>query len=325
MEVASSPHVNFEGYSTRSMMWDVIIALAPAVFVAVWYFGWSAVEQIGLCVLSCMVFEAFFSFLRGRKPTLDDGSAILTGLILGLSLPWSAPWQAPVFGSLIAIGVGKMAYGGLGQNIFNPAMVGRAFIMISFASAMGSGAYVVTQHENSILTRPTPMTMLKDTSDSGIAKFIDSESFLRALRGERNGSLGEASVFALVFGGCFLLMRKTISWRIPISMLATIFVLGALVSPLEHPMEYGLAHLLNGAALLGAFFIATDPVTSPITPRGKIYFGIGVGALTMLFRLFSGYPEGVMFAVLLMNAVVPFLNNMTIPKPFGAENPSGST
>lgn len=299
-------------------MFQVILALMPTILVSIFVFKVHALFQISLCVLTCMVSECFFDLLRWRRPTLEDNSAILTGLILALSLPWSAPWYVPVFGSLIAIGVGKAAYGGLGYNIFNPAMVGRAFVMLSFATVMGGGAYVLNdQNAQSVLTQPTPMTQVK--AESGAVQIpTDPVSVLKlCFAGTHNGSLGEASGLAILLGGIYLIIRRNGGWRATVGMLVTVFVLGALTSISENPLGYGLFYLTNGAVLFGAFFIVTDPVTNPITPAGRWYFGIGVGALTMVFRLFSGYPEGVMFAVLIMNAVSPLLNHVTIPKPFG--------
>ncbi len=310
-------------------MLDVIIALVPALCVAVWVFQWHAVKQVGLCVLACLACEWLFQLMRGRRADLGDLSAILTGIILGLSLPWSAPWQAPVFGGMIAVGVGKIAFGGLGWNIFNPAMVGRAFVMLSFSAALGSSAYVMqtdgTQEENAaevtVLTQATPMVQLKAVAASAgdMSAQLSQKSLLAALTGQRNGSLGEVSVLALLAGGMYLVIRRTASWRIPLGMCAAVFVMGALTSLTHTPWVYGLAYLLNGAVIFGAFFIATDPVTSPVTRAGHWIFGIGVGVLTMVIRLFSNYPEGVMFAVLIMNATVPLLNICTIPQPFGGE------
>ncbi|MDO4630274.1 MAG: RnfABCDGE type electron transport complex subunit D [Planctomycetia bacterium] len=318
LEVTSSPHL-FRGHrSTRRMMFQVILALMPAVAVSLWVFKAFALYQLGLCVLVCMISEWFFALLRGQRATLEDNSAIVTGLILGLSLPWNAPWYVSVFGSLIAIGVGKAAYGGLGSNIFNPAMVGRAFVMLSFATAMGGSAYQVQDmDELAIVTQATPMTILK--SEEGPAQLDgDPVSVLKmCFAGVHNGSLGEASGLAILLGGLYLIIRHNGAWRVTVGMLATVFILGALTSVNENPIYYGLFYLTNGAVLFGAFFIATDPVSNPITPAGRWWFGIGVGVLTMVFRLFSSYPEGVMFAVLIMNAVSPLLNHVTIPKPFG--------
>ncbi|MDO4550963.1 MAG: RnfABCDGE type electron transport complex subunit D [Planctomycetia bacterium] len=327
IQIASSPHLSRPNTSTRLMMLDVILALIPALAVGIWIFGWFAVKQVSLCILVCMLSEWFFNLLRGdKRASLDDLSAIVTGMILGLSLPWSAPWQVPVFASIIAVGLGKAAFGGLGFNIFNPAMVGRAFVMLSFATVMGSNAYefpkeqITHEHETqvTVITQATPLKQIKEVMKSGaqIESQMTSDSLLIALTGQRNGSLGEVSVLAILLGGFYLLFRRTISWRIPLGMCFAVFLIGALVSP-STPFVYGSAYLLNGAVLFGAFFIATDPVTSPVTPRGHWIFGIGVGVLTMIIRLFSGYPEGVMFAVLMMNAVVPLINAWTIPQPFG--------
>lgn len=316
IQVASSPHLSRESCSTRRMMLDVLLALSPAFLFATGLFGWYAVYQVGLCVLTCLVSEYVFTWMRGNRPTLGDFSAVITGMILGLSLPWSAPWYVPVFGSIVAIGLGKVAYGGLGFNIFNPAMVGRAFVMLSFATAMGSGAYLASSDSDypSLVTQPTPMMQLK--SGTGL-ETLDMKVWESMLLGKRNGSLGEVSVLAILLGGIYLVLRRTASWRVVLGMLLTVFVLGMLSSAGSDPVQSGELYLLNGAVLFGAFFIATDPVTNPVTPRGQWIFGIGTGGLTMLIRVFSGYPEGVMFAVLMMNALVPMINNLTIPKAFG--------
>lgn len=328
LEVASSPHLYRVHRSTRRMMFQVVLALLPATAVSIFVFKAYALFLIAVCVLSCMAFEWLFALLRGRRPTLEDNSAIVTGLILALSLPWNAPWYVPLFGSLIAIGVGKAIYGGLGQNIFNPAMVGRAFVMLSFATVMGGNAYQFqgepdkAVHE--IVTQATPMVQLKALAANPDLDYVslpnDSLSVLKmCFAGAHNGSLGEVSGLAILIGGLYLIIRRNGGWRVTVGMLATVFIIGCLISLSNHPVYHGLLYLTNGAVLFGAFFIATDPVTNPITPAGRWYFGIGTGVLTMVFRLFSGYPEGVMFAVLIMNSLSPLLNRITIPKPFGQE------
>lgn len=319
--VTSSPHLSNQSLSTRGLMLDVVIGLLPAVGVSIYVFGWFAVWQIGLCVLSCMAFETVFELMRSRRPKLDDCSAIVTGLILALSLPWSAPWFIGVIGSLIAMGLGKAVFGGLGCNLFNPAMVGRAFVMLSFSSLMAAGAYVGQQDKglNEILTQATPMTLLK--SAEAVNQFpvlMGTDTVI----GQINGSLGETSVIALLLGGVFLCLRKTATWDVPLAALASVFVFAALFNWGSNAAQFGLAHVLNGAIILGAFFIATDPVTNPMTTKGRIIFGIGFGFLTVVLRCFSSYPEGVMFAILLMNAVVPLINRATIPQPFGAVKPA---
>lgn len=302
------------------MMFQVILALVPTMIMSVAVFHAYAVFQLALCVLTCCVSEWVFESFHKKYWTLGDNSAIVTGLILGLSLPWNAPWYVAVVASIVGIGIGKTAYGGLGYNIFNPAMVGRAFAMISFATVMGGAAYQYHGDELSgIVTQATPMTMYKseikvDVETTGVTSL---DLLKKGFVSVHNGSLGEASGIAILLGGIYLICRKNGGWRTTLGMLATVFIMGMLTSPNENALYFGLFYLTNGAVLFGAFFIATDPVTNPITPMGRWYFGIGVGFLTMIFRLFSGYPEGVMFAVLLMNALTPLLNQITIPKPFG--------
>ena len=233
----------------------------------------------------------------------------------------------------MAIGIGKVVFGGLGFNLFNPAMVGRAFVMLSFAAQMGAPAYVISvDSDNSagvpeVLTQATPLTTAKQAgkAEEAEADGTQTEAGVELgplLLGSVNGSVGETSALALLIGGLYLCVRRTASWEIPAGMIAAVVVLAQLcywggLTPIS-----GVAHLLGGAAMLGAFFIATDPVSSPITIKGKLLFGIGCGALTVLIRIFSGYSEGVMFAVLLMNAMVPLINNWTVPVPMGGKVPA---
>jgi len=326
-EVAPSPHVFSGAQTTRRMMIDVILALVPATIAALVVFRWYAVVQVGLSVLSCLATEICCERLRGRRARLDDCSAALTGVILGLSLPWSASWYVPVLGGVVAIGVGKAAFGGLGCNIFNPAMVGRAFVMLSFAQQMGAAAYVATEHRLEILTRATPLSMAKQWTtdvvsgrepDQAIqAQLTTPTDYRRLLLPHTNGSLGEISALGLLLGGIYLCLRRTAAWDIPASV-----ILGALLT--AHALYWagltpfgGIGHILNGALLFCAFFIATDPVTSPLVRRARFVFGAGIGIMVVLIRVLSGYPEGVMFAVLVMNALVPLLNRWTIPRPLG--------
>ncbi len=311
LQVAPGPHLSSAGLTTQRLMVDVLIALVPVMSMALFLFRWFAVLQVGICVVSCLTVEAITSLWRGTRPSLQDTSAIVTGVILGLSLPWSAPWYVGVVASLVAIGFGKAVFGGLGQNIFNPAMVGRAFVMISFASSLGATAYVRSGATLEILTQATPLTAAKELSGNvpGLwALFV----------GNANGSLGETSVLACLVGGLYLCLRRSAVWQTPVSMLASAAVVAAIANLLipESPLTV-LQHLTSGALVFSAFFIATDPVTSPLTDRGQVIFGAGLGALVVIIRLFSNYPEGVVFAVLLMNAVVPLINRVTIPKPLG--------
>ncbi|MFH2063961.1 MAG: RnfABCDGE type electron transport complex subunit D [Pseudomonadota bacterium] len=312
INVAPSPHIVDGSFTTRRMMYDVLIAIAPVICVSVYLFEMYAVRQILICLASCLVAEALFIRIRGKSITLMDGSAAVTGVILALSLPGTAPWYAGVIASVVAIGIGKIIFGGLGMNIFNPAMVGRAFVMISFAGVMGAAAYEHAGDAVNIITQATPLNAFKQ---SGIVSPLTDMFW-----GTTNGSLGETSAIACIIGGLYLCIRRTASWEIPFGVI-TMMVLIAGIKDIAGPFsgQLVLHHLLGGAALFGAFFIATDPVTSPLTRKGKLIFGAGVGALIMILRLFSGYPEGVMFAVLLMNALTPLINRWTIPTPLGEE------
>jgi len=331
VHVAPSPHLSDTGLTTQRMMVDVLIGLAPATAMAVFIFRWYAVVQVGLCVLSCLAFEALFTWVRGRPVRLGDCSAAVTGVILGLSLPWSAPWYVPVIGSLVAIGLGKAVFGGLGYNVFNPAMVGRAFVMLSFAKALGASAYVSSERALTVVTQATPLTVAKKlAADLAAGKavvgdlqlqFAQARELWPLFMGNTNGSLGETSALALLIGGLYLCLRRSASWQIPAGAILSAFALAGAANWIELTQFTALHHLVSGSLLFGAFFIATDPVTSPVTQKGKFLFGVGVGALVVLLRVFSGYPEGVMFAVLLMNAAVPLLNQWTVPRPVGGPVP----
>ncbi len=312
------------------MMSDVLIALAPALGVAVFLFQWHAVVQVGLCVLACLAAETACALLRGRGTPITDYSAGVTGIILGLSLPGTAPWYVAVLASVVAIGLGKVVFGGLGYNLFNPAMVGRAFVMLSFAGQMGASAYVNPDSRLSIVTEATPLTTAKQAakqqapqSATDAATDGPSTASLQSLAlGQVNGSLGETSALALLLGGLYLCIRRTASWRIPAGMILGTGVAAQLAFWAGLTLLGAAGHLMAGAFLFGAFFIATDPVTSPLTNSGKFLFGLGIGLLVVIIRLFSGYPEGLMFAVLVMNAAVPLINRWTIPNPLGGPIPA---
>jgi electron transport complex protein RnfD len=302
------------------MMMDVLIAMAPALAVSLWIFRWYAVLQVSICVASCMVAEWLFARWRGRRAPLRDLSTTVTGVILGLSLPWSAPWYVGAVASFVAIGLGKAVFGGLGQNIFNPAMVGRAFVMISFASVMGATSYMRPGSSLEVLTQATPLTAAKEAVE------VDLPGLWLMFLGNINGSLGETSALACLLGGSFLCWRRSASGETALSVLlgaALVAGVANLVDP-ETPLTV-LHHLVGGSLFFGAFFIATDPVTSPLTRRGKVIYGIGIGVLVVLIRLFSNYPEGVVFAVLLMNAMVPLINRWLVPLPLGGTRSEGKS
>ena len=312
IHVSPSPHLSNQALTTQRIMFDVVIGLVPVVLMALYVFRLYAVKQLAICIVSCLLAEALFTRMRGRALSLKDGSALVTGIILALSLPGTAPWYVGFIASVVAIGIGKAIFGGVGMNLFNPAMVGRAFVMIAFASVLAAGGYQDAGSAVDAVTQATPLDSFKQT---GAVTPLFALFF-----GLTNGSLGETSALACLLGGIYLCIRRTASWEIPAGFILSVVVLGGIAN-LANP-DTGwtvLHHLLGGSLLFGAFFIATDPVSSPMTPKGKFIFGIGVGALIMLLRIFSGYPEGVMFAVLLMNALTPLINRWTIPRPLGAQ------
>ncbi len=329
IRVGSSPHLSALTSSTHTMMVDVLVGLLPVMVMAVVVFRWSAVVKVGLCVLACLASEWLLNLLQKKPQTLGDFSAVVTGLLLGLSLPSSSAWYICVIGSVAAMGIGKAAFGGLGMNLFNPAMVGRAFVMLSFASQLGASAYVVTDSDVTVLSQATPLTIAKQYAadlaagrvEAGDLKhqFTAAEDLWPLFIGQVNGSLGETSAIALLLGGIYLCLRKAAAWQIPLGALLAGFVCAALARWTDITPFTALRHLISGSFLLGVFFIATDPVTSPISSLGKFVFGLGVGIFTVLIRLFSGYPEGVMFAVLLMNSAVPLIDRWSVPRPIGAK------
>jgi electron transport complex protein RnfD len=322
LHVAPSPHAYDTRLTTRRMMLDVLMALSPVVGMSLYNFGWRAVLVMAVTTASCLAVEEASAILRRKPSSLGDLSAAVTGLILGLSLPASCPWWVAMIAGVVAIGIGKLAFGGLGQNLFNPAMVGRAFAMISFSKFLGAPAYRLAD-VGGIVSQATPLTLARDSA----AQMPDLwPMFL----GTVNGSIGETSVVACLIGGLYLCVRRTASWEVPAGVLGALALLAGLSQLLVTEAATVavpalrltvLEHLTSGALVFGAFFIATDPVTNPISRKGMLVFGAGVGFLVWLLRSFSGYPEGVMFAVLLMNALVPLINRWSVPVPVGGPVP----
>lgn len=312
IHVSPSPHLVQTAASTQRMMVDVLIALAPVVAASLYVFRGYALFQLAVCIGGCLLAELLFVKMRGRQTTLKDYSAVITGIILAMSLPGTAPWYVGVIAAFVAIGIGKILFGGLGMNLFNPAMVGRAFVMISFAGALAASGFEDAGSVVDAISQATPMNAYKM---NGVVTPL-----AHLFWGTTNGSLGETSALACLLGGLYLVIRRTASWEIPAGVLLAVLVIGGLAD-FAGPADGWtvIHHLFGGAVLFGAFFIATDPVTSPLTPKGKFIFGVGTGIFIMILRLFSGYPEGVMFAVLLMNALTPLINRWTIPTPFGGQ------
>lgn len=318
--LSSSPHAHSKT-SVHSIMRDVIIALMPASACAVWFFGIRAVWLMATCIAATVVTEAVCRLAMKRDNSIGDLSAVLTGLLLALNLPPDLPlWMAAV-GSVFAIAIAKQAFGGLGYNPFNPALAARAFMLISFTGAMTTWSFPNGWNASAstgatsvdAMTCATPLALIKKGDVAQLSAFSD------LLFGNIGGCIGETCAIALLAGAAYLLIRRVITWHIPVSFLATMFLF-ALCKGGVPP----IFHVLSGGAILGACFMATDYVTSPITAKGKIAFGIGCGLLTMCIRSGGGYPEGVSFAILIMNAITPLINRFTQPKPFGVDRRIGT-
>ncbi len=302
------------------MRW-VIWALMPALFASFFVFGRGALIVTATSVASCLFFEWFITrFLLKRKSTLGDLSAVITGILLAFNLPSNMPLYMIVMGALVAIGVGKMAFGGLGNNPFNPALVGRVFLLISFPAKMTSwpvpaglaASYIDAE------TGATPLNLIGQIAGGNTAAADQLPGLGELFMGNIGGCIGEVSALALLVGLAVLLLSKTITWHIPVSIISTVAVLTGIMW-FVNPVLYvnPLYHLLSGGLLLGAIFMATDYVTSPMTPKGMVWYGIGIGLLTVIIRYFGSYPEGMSFAILIMNAVTPLINNWCKPKRFG--------
>jgi electron transport complex protein RnfD len=299
---ASAPHIRTSD-SVSKIMLDVIIALIPAVIVSVIVFGWSALV---LCLMGVVVAEALEIFimkvLRKKKDFTPDGSAAVTGLLLAMNIPAGFPWYLFIIGIVIAIGLGKHVYGGLGSNPFNPALVGRVFLVISFPAAMGNyfkpGIWKTMESlktaASPVVTGATPMGLLKE---NGVQAALENHSYMDMFLGNIGGALGEVSALALIIGFIYLLIRKHVSWHIPVAYIGTVLVISS-VFYLINPDQYGtpLYHLLGGGLMLGALFMATDMVTSPSTVKGSLIYGMGCGIITMLIRIAGALPEGVAFS-----------------------------
>jgi electron transport complex protein RnfD len=310
----SSPHFRDKD-SVPKIMYAVVISLAPAVFASIYFFRLRALLLLLCCVATCLATEAIFLSLR-KKPlqALLDGSAIITGLLLAMTLPPSLPLDMAIIGAVIAVAIGKQVFGGLGYNIFNPALVGRAFLQTAFPVAMTTWIPPLAKTINTA-TYATPLGDLKfqDAVAQGTLVPLKDLFF-----GNTGGCLGETSALALIIGGLFLLFRRVIDWRIPLGIILSLSVFTGIFW-LANPGKYAspLFHLLAGGLLLGALFMATDMVTSPITPLGTWIYALGIGIVVGLIRLFGGFPEGVMYSILFMNTFVPLLNRYTRPRILG--------
>lgn len=316
--VSSTPHIR-SGNSTNTIMRDVIIALSPAAIMGILAFGLKALLLICVSIASCILFEAGFQKFTKQKVTVQDLSAVVTGLLLAMNLPVEAPIWVPIVGGFFAIVIAKQLFGGLGQNFINPALAARAFLVASYPTSMTGSAFTApvwltdftTWISNGFTTvdatsYATPLAQIKESGFTPV-----SNDIVNALLGNVGGCIGETCAAALIIGGIYLLIRKVISWRIPVTYIATVFILTWAFGRVP------VYEIFIGGLMLGAFFMATDYSSSPVTPVGQIIMGIGCGILTALIRVYGGYPEGVSYSILIMNLAVPLIDRYTKPKVFG--------
>jgi electron transport complex protein RnfD len=330
--VSSSPHLH-DGRTVTSIMKLVVWALLPASLFSVYAFGFGALRVIITSVASAMLFEGLSQKIMGRQIRLADFSAVLTGLLLALNLPSTSPWWLVVTGNFFAIVIAKQLYGGLGYNPFNPALIGRVVLLVSFpvhmtarwvqATPFGSNPFGVDA-----VTTATPLTMARESLATlgHIDVPFGTQEVMNLLIGNRGGCLGETSVLLLLAGGLFLIFKKVISWHIPVSFIGTVWGMTGIFYLID-PTRYANPsfHVISGGLMIGALFMATDYVTSPVTKKGMLIFGAGCGLITVLIRLWGGYPEGVSFAILLMNAATPLIDRFTKPSVFGAVDKQKAT
>jgi len=322
LTISPSPHIH-SGDSTQKIMYRVVYAMIPALLWSVFVFGLDALRVTLIAVVACLAFEFVIQkYLMKIKPMITDGSALVTGILLAFNVPANIPWWIIVIGALASIGIGKLSFGGLGSNIFNPALVGRVFLLISFPVQMTSWP-VNNRSGIDAVTSATPLGIIKEGISNGtpiseISKSLPST--VEMLFGEIGGSIGEISAILLILGGLYMLFTKVITWHIPVSIIVSVgLVAGAFW--LVNPEVYinPVYHLFTGGLMLGAIFMATDMVSSPMNPKGQMIYGVGIGLITISIRLFGAYPEGISFAILIMNAFTPLINTYIKPKRFGGK------
>ena len=319
LTISPSPHIH-SGNSIEKNMYGVLLALVPAFLVSLVYFGLGALIVTLVSVLSCVLFEYLTQkYLIKGKITVYDGSAAITGVLLAFNLPSNLPVWIVVIGALAAIGIGKMSFGGLGNNIFNPALVGRIFLLISFPAQMTVWPKpgIFPMEYTDAVTGATTLSMIK-------GHFGEIPDYVSMFLGNTGGSLGEISAIALIFGLIYMLWKKIITWHIPVITILTVAVFTGIMHGIS-PEKFAnpLIHILSGGLLLGAIFMATDCVTSPMTKKGQVIYAVGIGVLTSVIRLWGSYPEGVSFAILIMNAFTPLINSYIKTKTFGGTVKNG--
>lgn len=322
LTVSPSPHIH-TGDSTQKIMYRVVYAMIPALAWSVFVFGLDALRVTLIAVAACLAFEYIIQkYLLKIKPMITDGSAMITGILLAFNVPSNLPWWIIIIGALASVGIAKLSFGGLGNNIFNPALVGRVFMLISFPVQMTSWP-VNARSGIDAVTSATPLSIIKEGISNGtpISEITQKlPTTFDMLLGNIGGSLGEISALLLIVGGLYMLWKKVITWHIPVSIIATVAAVAA-VFWLINPTTYinPVYHIFSGGLMLGAIFMATDMVTSPMNPKGQIIYGIGIGLITISIRMFGAYPEGISFAILIMNAVTPLINTYVKPKRFGGK------
>ncbi|MFV0591949.1 MAG: RnfABCDGE type electron transport complex subunit D [Draconibacterium sp.] len=321
LTVSPSPHVH-SGDSTQKIMYRVIYAMIPALAWSVFMFGLDALRVTLIAVAACVAFEYLIQkYLLKVTPSVTDGSAIITGILLAFNVPSGLPWWIILIGALAAMGIGKLSFGGIGSNIFNPALVGRVFLLISFPVQMTSWPGIKTAAVDAV-SAATPLALIKEGIKNGvpIAKIEGLPGISDMALGFNPGSLGEVSALLLILGGIYMIWKKVITWHIPVSIIATVFVFSGIFWVINPEMYINPVYeILAGGLMLGAIFMATDMVTSPMNPKAQIIYGIGIGLITINIRMFGSYPEGISFAILIMNAVTPLLNYYIKPKRFGGK------
>jgi Na+-translocating ferredoxin:NAD+ oxidoreductase subunit D len=326
LTISGSPHVHTND-SIKKIMYSVVYAMLPAMLVSFYFFGLDAVRVMAISVISCILIEYIIQrFLIKGDLTINDGSAVVTGVLLAFNVPTNLPTYIIIIGAVAAMGIGKMAFGGIGKNPFNPALVGRVFLLISFPAQMTSWPKPQPNFPTQladVITGPTPLSILKEGVGAGqtvqqIMSNPEMPDYINLLIGYQGGSMGEMSALALLLGAVFMFFRKVITWHIPISYLASAMIFAAIFWWVD-PSYYAnpLFHLVTGGLMLGIFYMATDMVSSPMSAKGQIIYGIGCGVLTMVIRFWGGYPEGVSFAILIMNAFAPLINKTFKPARFG--------
>ncbi len=325
LTVSGSPHVYTQD-SVSKIMYGVVLSLIPAALVSFYFFGLAAIMVTLTAIVSCLFFEFIIQKYLLRGPvTIFDGSAVITGILLAFIVPASLPLWMVVIGSLVSIGMAKMTFGGLGKNIFNPALVGRVFLMISFPVEMNTYPQPspMSTRLTDIISGPTPLAVVKEgvTQGEKVSELLPQvPEYVNLLMGNMGGSVGEISALAILLGGIYMLLKKIITWEIPAAYLGSVIIFAGILWQINPEIYVDpLFHLVTGGLMLGALYMATDMVTSPMSRWGMVVYGIGCGFLTIIIRIFGAYPEGVAFAILIMNGFVPLINRGFKPKRFGEE------